>query len=283
MTDYTEYKELYLKCFTEDTEEDAEFIFKTVLAKAEKVCRYDHNGHPIAMLFLMDSDLIAGNKKYPFFYLYAACTHPDHRGKGIMGELLNEAKEIAVKNGKQGIFLKPANPPLFDFYARSDFKPFFNVTKINCSSKEFLKSATETNISVNEISLSEWHIKRRETLSDLCDVFADFSIDLFTAATGGCKAVIYNNAAAVYELRNSTLLIKEAFCPKNGIKELLNLICHLLKNSSAENIELRLPAVYNKIDFADLHPETTHFSVIWQKGDFPLQDFITPYHGFAFD
>jgi hypothetical protein len=30
MTDYTQHKKLYLLCFTEDTKEDAELLFKNV-------------------------------------------------------------------------------------------------------------------------------------------------------------------------------------------------------------------------------------------------------------
>ena len=102
---YSAYKDLYLKCFTEDSEQDAEFLFETVLKKAERVCEYE-NGTPIAMLFLMDCRIQTKTESLPFYYLYAACTHPDHRGKGLMSKLLEKAKQKSLADGKMGIFLK---------------------------------------------------------------------------------------------------------------------------------------------------------------------------------
>ncbi len=282
MTDYTPYKELYLKCFTEDTEEDAELLFKTVLSKAERVCEY-HEGNPIAMLFLMDSNLRACDVTYPFFYLYAACTHPDHRGKGIMGELLQKAKEIALNKGKLGIFLKPANPPLFNFYAKSDFMPFFKITKVKTTAATFLHKVHPDTCQIFEMSMDEWQLKRKEFLNSLCDIYADFSNDLFSAATAGCRVLIGNHSALVYELRDDTLLIKEALCHSGYEKEMLNMSALLLNETKATNIELRFPTVYNTDAFKELNTETSYFSVLWDNGVLPKDSFKAPYHGFAFD
>ena len=87
MTDYTQHKQLYLLCFTEDTAEDAELLFKNVFSKAKMVCEYNAEGLPIAMLYLMDAKIVDNGKKDDYYYLYAACTHPSYRGKGIMGSL----------------------------------------------------------------------------------------------------------------------------------------------------------------------------------------------------
>ena len=60
-------------------------------------------------------------------YISGACTHPDFRDKGIMRELLTEA---FGRMHTQGILLStliPAEPWLFDYYARSGYAPVFNV------------------------------------------------------------------------------------------------------------------------------------------------------------
>lgn len=287
MTDYTLYKELYLKCFLDDSEEDAEMLFKTVLSKAILVAEYEEN-RPIAMLYLMESDLVSKNKSYPFYYLYAACTHPDFRGKGIMQKLLKKAKEIAVENNKIGIFLKPANEPLFDFYQKSDFSPLFRVLKLNDTAENFLSKLETLNllnpVSIIEIPMSEWANKRKPILGDITDLYADFSKDLFAAATDGCKAVYTNSgASAVYETRGNTLLIKEALCYESNQTELLNLAYQLIKLTGCEYIELRAPESLNCTLFEELGAKITRFSVLWCYGDFSAEDFSTPYHGFAFD
>lgn len=287
MTDYTLYKELYLKCFLEDSEADAEMLFKTVLSKAVLVAEYDGN-RPIAMLYLMDSKLISKSQSYSFYYLYAACTHPDFRGQGIMQKLLKKAKEIANKNHKLGIFLKPANEPLFDFYKKSDFLPLFKVLKINNTSKEFINECQRLDIikpiSLAEISMGAWATKRREILGNITDLYADFSKDLFTAATDGCKAVCTESGtAAVYEIRDNTLLIKESVCYENKQNELLALAYQLLNNTGCEKIELRAPISLNCELFSGFDMKIKNFSVLWDDGTLSDNDFKNPYHGFAFD
>lgn len=282
MTDYTDYKNLYLLCFTEDTQEYAEFIFKTALSKAEKVCEYE-DGKPIAMLFLMETNLVSKDSKYPFYYLYAACTHPKHRGKGIMGRLLEKAKRIAIEKGKMGIFLKPANPSLFDFYKKFDFSPFFSVRKINASAEAIRNIGDDVNINLNKLPIADWHSKRKEFLSEECDLYADFSKDLFAAATDGCMVVMADNSAAVYELVDNTLLVKEAVCRKEKEKELINLLVRLVKEINPENVEVRFPPSFDLSLPDGLISKATPFSVIWDNGSLSKKDFSFPYHGFAFD
>lgn len=284
LTDYSAYMDLYLKCFTEDTEQDAEFLFETVLKKAERVCEYD-NGTPVAMLFLMDCNLQTKDKSLPFYYLYAACTHPDYRGKGLMTKLLDKAKQKSLADGKKGIFLKPANKPLFDFYAKSGFKPFFKYTKIACSAEKFLsKVKINTGMSpLTQMTLKEWQMRRYEPLDLLCDAYADFDGDLFYSAAAGCTAVFSGGAAIVYEMRGDTLLIKESFCHIGNETALLSLAATVLSKLRRENIELRLPAVYSPDAFKGLSPKTEPFSVIWHNGSLKLNSYKAPYHGFAFD
>ncbi len=50
LTDYEQHKALYLTCFPEDSAADAEFLFQTVLSKAECVSEYDGD-RLVAMLF----------------------------------------------------------------------------------------------------------------------------------------------------------------------------------------------------------------------------------------
>ena len=292
MTDYTLYKELYLKCFLEDTPEDAEMLFKTVLSKALLLAEYD-NGKPIAMLYLMDSDLVSQKKVYPFYYLYAACTDPKYRGQGIMQRLLEKAKKEAVKNGKLGIFLKPANPPLFDFYKKTDFLPFFNVLKTSMSAKDLKKLAKELNISLKnstfKISMGQWQEKRKLILNSVSDLYADFNGDLFTAATDGCKCVCFNSeSGVVYEKREDTLLIKEALCLPDKQDEIISLCLNLLEEISLSGekvnyIELRLPVSLDCETLKPLGLQKSAFSVLWQNGELPKEKFNSAYHGFAFD
>lgn len=282
MVDYTEHKKLYLLCFTDDTEEDADLLFKNVFSKAKMVSKTDENGLPIAMLFLMDAKIVTDGIPLDYYYLYAACTHPEHRGRGIMANLLEEAKEIAIKDNKSGIFLKPANPPLFNFYAKSNFLPYFNVCKINSSSEDFIKLYPTELLNAQIEPLEEWYTVRKDFLDAISSPYVDFSKEILTTAADGSTSVIADDFGFVYEVRDSLLLVKEALCKKGYIKELFSAISYILKETNCSSIEIRLPPLLidQLTDFKDvLQP----FSVMWFTPKANQPNKTNGHHGFAFD
>ena len=95
--------------------------------------------------------------------------------------------------------------------------------------------------------------------------------------------VMADNSAAVYELVDNTLLVKEAVCRKEKEKELINLLVRLVKEINPENVEVRLPPSFDLSLPDGLISKATPFSVIWDNGSLSKKDFSFPYHGFAFD
>ena len=282
MTDYTEYKKLYLLSFTDDTEEDAELLFKNVLSKANCVCEYDEKGSPIAMLFLMDTNILIENIPHPYYYLYAACTHPDYRGRGIMGRLLDKARQEAIKNNKEGIFLKPANKSLFDFYAKYGFYPYFKIWKINTSTEDFSKTFNKFQDSFAKTTLEDWQVVRKSFLSLLSDGYVDFSKEILTTAADGSIPIKSENFGFVYEMRETTLLVKEALCKKEYINQLFNAISNVAIKNKATDLEIRLPVTL-KGQIPGFSNLIQDFSVIWFAEKELKKNLINPYHGFAFD
>lgn len=282
MSDYAKLKNLYLLCFTDDAEDDAEILFKNVLNKAKCISEYNQSGEPIAMLFLMDSNIIFNGTPFPYYYLYAACTHPEYRGKGIMGKLLAQAKQEAIKNNKDGIFLKPANKSLFDFYAKYEFAPYFKVCKINSSTTHFVKNFIPSLKGALKITLEEWYQLRKAFLSNLSDGYVDFSKEILTTAADGSIAVNSQEFGFVYEMRDSTLLVKEALCKKGFINNLFSAISYIAKSLNTEQIEIRLPVTLNK-DIPLFEDLVQDFSVIWLSPNLKKQNPLAAYHGFAFD
>ena len=58
-------------------------------------------------------------------YISGACTHPDHRGNGTMRNLLSQAFARMANEGVMLSTLIPAEPWLFDYYARLGYAPVF--------------------------------------------------------------------------------------------------------------------------------------------------------------
>jgi GNAT superfamily N-acetyltransferase len=267
-------KKLYLLCFTDDTVEDADFLFENVFSKAELLCE-EVDGKPISMLFLMDCTLNQKGKETPFYYLYAACTHPDFRGKGIMGGLLEKAKAFAEKKDKAGIILKPASPSLFKFYNNYGFESLFKVAKANLTIED-LADTPKTNLF--EIPLKDWSKKRQNILPRLSDAFICFPEKLLCAAAVGSKVVTDQKGSfIVYENRDGVLLCKECLTETNNSLGILSLAKTVMEKEGLNLLELRTP----QAPFLKDNPlfEENFFSVCSNKG--VIAD--NPYHGFAFD
>ena len=113
---------LYLLCFPEDTLQDAERIWR--LCATGKLLFRSADGRPAAMLLLLPARLCTAFVSYGLYYIFAACTHPAFRRRGMMEELLQTAYTTALADGMQGVFLRPASENLTRYYMQRNFAPF---------------------------------------------------------------------------------------------------------------------------------------------------------------
>ena len=97
------------------------------------------DGEIAAMLFLLDGEMSVGGKRYPAYYLYAACTKKSHRGKGLMTELLDFSARTAADRGQAFICLKPGEKELFDFYEKRGYLPAFGRKVFTVHRSELVK------------------------------------------------------------------------------------------------------------------------------------------------
>ena len=80
--------------------------------------------------------------------LYAACTHTDFRKKGLMSGLINYAIAYCKDQGYSSIFLVPANPELYSYYAKFGFIPSFRKKVLRIKNSE---ENTNTNYCTTDI------------------------------------------------------------------------------------------------------------------------------------
>ncbi len=81
------------------------------------------DGEVISALYLLKGYIKYENMTFEGRYLYAAATSEIHRGKGIMGKLIEEAKEYVKEKYISFISLVPADDGLYGYYARFGFVP----------------------------------------------------------------------------------------------------------------------------------------------------------------
>ncbi len=134
-SDINELKKLWQLCFGDEDEYVNFFFSKRFIP--ENTFVYRIGGRIVSQLFLLEGAFKVNNAVYPSYYLYAACTHPEFRCKGIMKELLLFVESEAKNRGIDFICLVPAENSLFGYYARFSYKPVFSKKVFNVKSSDF--------------------------------------------------------------------------------------------------------------------------------------------------
>ncbi|MCL2884172.1 MAG: GNAT family N-acetyltransferase [Oscillospiraceae bacterium] len=122
----TKLKKLWRACFPYDPPAFIDAFFERLYPLAQCFCERA-DGRVVSVLYGIPAAL-DGQK---LLYIYAAGTHPDYRGRGLMGALLRRAHETARAEGYAAAFLKPGEDGLFDYYARFGYHPCFAQRTVN--------------------------------------------------------------------------------------------------------------------------------------------------------
>ena len=109
-----EARRLWQLCFG-DSDEFLDRYFDLVYREEDVLLAYD-GSNAIGHLQFPELALALGEETLPAGYVVAVCTHPDHRGNGIMRPLLHEALRREKARGDVASVLLPAEGWLFRYY-----------------------------------------------------------------------------------------------------------------------------------------------------------------------
>ena len=116
---------LWLRCFPEDSEAFVNHFY-AYYGHPSHHLTIEEGNEVIAMLHHIDT------YRYVFYkeplrtaYIYAACTAPEHRGKGLMGQLIARTLRLLHKKRIPLCVTIPASESLFQYYGRFGFVPAF--------------------------------------------------------------------------------------------------------------------------------------------------------------
>ncbi|MCL2547167.1 MAG: GNAT family N-acetyltransferase [Oscillospiraceae bacterium] len=117
-------KELWSLCFPGE-ERYKDFFFAKLRDKnASMLAKI--SGKSVGMLHMLPQTFVSPEGKHlAARYLYAICTHPNYRGRGIAKTLVERALEMMWRRGEAVATLVPGNRRLFDYYAQLGFQPCF--------------------------------------------------------------------------------------------------------------------------------------------------------------
>lgn len=119
--------EIWERCFG-DTREYIRLFFKQRF-EAEETWVADQQGTIQAVLYLLPCRICTYSGKIPARYIYAAATHPDAQGLGLMTKLLDHAAKECKDRGIGALALVPGSRELFQFYEKRGYQTTFSLTK----------------------------------------------------------------------------------------------------------------------------------------------------------
>ena len=208
-------KTLWRICFGDEADY-IDFFFENRFVP-ENTLVYSCDGKPVSQLFLLEGVFGINGREYPSYYLYAACTHPSFRRKGIMGELLDYAKTLAESRKIDFICLVPAEKQLFDYYSKFSYRTVFSkkiITVNRCDFNNCNSSIDNPELNTSDLSLfRNRYLTRRD-----CFIWDDKALDY-----------------AVGENRFSDGILYSCGCGYALTRPLKDGSCHIIEICSSDN------------------------------------------------
>lgn len=240
-SEYEKLKALWETAF-DDSKESLDYFFKNTISP-ERVLAVFEDGKPVSALYMLESEIINKEKIYSAYYIYAVCTHPDFRGKGLMKSLFEELFKVGKSRNIDYLFLVPEEEYLFNIYEKLGFKTGFSYSEKVAFKKDFINDRK------NKIQRLTYK-KYRETIKENpksvpVAVLKESTFNsFFNSVSGEVKiASVENEGYALYEETEEKLVIFELFGNENL---LLNVV---FQNTEKEEIIYRQNSNDNPIPY----------------------------------
>ena len=240
-SEYENLKALWNTAFDDSKESIDSFFAKTV--SPERVLAVFKEGKPVSALYMLESEIIKDNKAYSAYYIYAVCTHPDFRGKGLMKSLFEELFKVAKSRNIDYLFLVPEEEYLFNIYEKLGFKKGFSYSEKAASKKDFINGRKNK---IQKLSYKKYReiIKANPKAVPIAVLEESTFNSFFNSVSGEVKKVsVENEGYALYEETKEKLVIFELFGNENF---LLNVI---FQNTEKEEIIYRQISNDNPIPY----------------------------------
>ncbi len=204
--DYPHLKKLWCDVFGDSPESVERFFSKT--AEPEKIIAAFCDGVPVSVLYLIESTVIVSGAKFPAYYVYAVCTHPVHRGKGLMKKCIDMAYRKAVADNFSYLYLVPADKKLFDMYESLGFKTGFCYRSVVENKSDYNSFVS----SCSKLSYKEY-LKYREQADYPSAVLGEKAFSSFFDPAGESLKVISvrDEGYAVAECEDGNVTVHEVF------------------------------------------------------------------------
>lgn len=220
-------KALWKLCFN-DSKEFTEMYFK-LRYKNEVNIAIESGDEVISALQMLPYPMTFCGETVQTSYISGACTHPEFRSKGVMRELLSQAFARMSRSGVYFSTLIPAEPWLFDYYARMGYAPVFKYSAKEIALPEFVPSkeiAVETVSEYKEEVYTYINKKLSERACCIQHTAEDFQVIMADLAVSGGSLLIAKQAeeikgAAIIYKGEKKIIISDLFAETKDIEHSL--------------------------------------------------------------
>ena len=241
-SEYENLKALWQTAF-DDTKASLDSFFKKTVS-VDRVLAVFWNEKPVSALYMLESDILNNGKSYSAYYIYAVCTHPDYRGKGLMKSLFEELFKVAKTRSIDYLFLVPEEEYLFGIYEKLGFKKGFAYYE-ECAFKKDFQNKTKIN-KTEKLAYENYRNAIEQNSKNIpVAVLKESTFNsFFNSVSGEVKtAFIENEGYALYEENDEKLTVFELF----GNEKLL--LSRIFENTEKEEIALRKIAKKNSVPY----------------------------------
>lgn len=228
--DYEALKSLWIKCF-DDAPSVVERFFENAVTPENAVAAFNGDS-AVSVLYTIDSTITNNGAHYKALYVYAVCTDPDFRGRGLMKACFDFLFDKARERGFDYLFLVPANEELFPMYQRLGFETGFFVCESKAYSRDYTCDCTDS----QELAFEDYK-NIRSSFSNTINLatLGEKGFNAFLSPKSETvKAIKCGDGYAVFEIEGDSVTVHELF----GNKECL-LSC-IFKLTKADILTVRV-------------------------------------------
>ncbi len=225
--EYDSLKALWLKCFDDAPSVVDRFFENAVTPENTVALFYDETA--VSVLYMVESTIKNNGVNYKAFYIYAVCTDPDYRGRGLMKKSFDFLFRISKERGVDYLFLVPADESLFTMYKKLGFKNGFYYSKRKVYSKDFVSHSK----SYEELTFEDY-INIRNSFSkeiNLATLGKNGFKAFLSPESENVKAIKIGNSYGAFENESGLVIVHEIFGDEESI---LQCIFNLTKADSLD-------------------------------------------------
>lgn len=240
-SDYEKLKTLWKTSF-DDSEESLDFFFKNTVSPHRVLAAFDGE-IPVSALYMLESEIVIDEKIYSSYYIYAVCTHPDYRKKGLMNKLFEKLFSVSESRGIDYLFLVPEEEYLFEVYGKLSFENGFCY-----SEKVVLKDSLKDAVSqkTEKTDFQKYREYRLKTVGEFPTAVLKESTfkSFFNSSNGEVKSFFVNGVGYVLfeETKEKTTVYE--LCGDEKI-----LLKAVFDNTDKDTLIYRYPSFENSVPY----------------------------------